>query len=170
MNFKNYRKMYFSQNVKCLVFFKSARPVYYQLHLNLIYNFTQNHFSSKKHIFAFLTKNCGLKDNFSEKTGNFCPLNCTYLGKISFQCYKRLVRNNEFKSDQLEMLLSVYCKYILILQVPFFVPIYTLNIFIILKIPFLVLICTTSIFLILQVSLPVLIFTANVMLLSQFSC
>ena len=39
-----------------VVVFKSARPVYYQLHLNLIYNFAQTHFSSKKIFFAFLTK------------------------------------------------------------------------------------------------------------------
>ena len=70
------------------VFFKLARPVYYQLHLNLIYNFTQTHFSSKKIFLAFLTKNnCGLKDNFSERLLNFCPLNCTYLGNKSFQSY-----------------------------------------------------------------------------------
>ena len=48
MNFKNLKnlknydifkkciKIYFSQNFKCLVFFKPTRPVYYQLNLNLI--------------------------------------------------------------------------------------------------------------------------------------
>ena len=52
----------------------------------------------KKSYFAFLTKKkCGSKDNFSGKPLKFCPLNCTYIGKISFQCYKRLIRNNEFK-------------------------------------------------------------------------
>ena len=30
-----------------------------------------------------------------------------FIGKNSFQCYLRLIRNNEFKNDQLEIVLSV---------------------------------------------------------------
>ena len=43
-------------------------------------------FFFKTHIFAFLTKKKKreLKDNFSEKTLNFCPSNCTLIGKKSF--------------------------------------------------------------------------------------
>ena len=75
MNFKNLEKcdnpkkcvkIYFSQIFKCLVFlFKLARPVYYKLKFDI--KLHSNHFSSKKHIFAFFKKNnCYLKTTFLE--------------------------------------------------------------------------------------------------------
>ena len=60
------------------VSFKSARPVYYQLHLNLIQNSLKTFFFKKAHFCIFLLENRGLRDNFSERLLNFCPLHCTY--------------------------------------------------------------------------------------------
>ena len=98
------RKNLLSQNFKCLVFFKSTRQVYYQPSFNLILNFNQNHFSSKKHIFAFLTKNRGLIDSFSEKPLNFYPLNSQghnfyKLKYISLEEVKIVPFQQQFLSD-----------------------------------------------------------------------
>ena len=61
--------------MRLVFFFKSARPVYYHLHLNLIKNKSEPIFFFKKSIFEFLTKkNCRLKGNFSEALLNRCPL------------------------------------------------------------------------------------------------
>ena len=77
MNFKNLGNVILKKMCKKSIFvkfssvgcfLKSTRPVNNQLHLNMIQNFTQNHLSSKIHIFAFFTnKKRGMKDTFSER-------------------------------------------------------------------------------------------------------
>ena len=73
MNFKNLQKcdilkiaykINFSQNFKSLVFFEVGKSGLLPTALKFDINFTQSHFLSKKHIFAFYPKNCGLKENF----------------------------------------------------------------------------------------------------------
>ena len=65
-------------------FFKLTRPVYYQLHLNMIKTSLKTIFLLKKSYFCIFNKKKkkrGLKDSFSERPLNVCPLNCTYIGK-----------------------------------------------------------------------------------------
>ena len=83
MNFNNLKKCDISKMRKKSIlvkissvwcFLMSTRPVYYQLHLNLILYFTKNHFSSKMLIFCiFNKKKRGLKDTFFERPLIFCP-------------------------------------------------------------------------------------------------
>ena len=96
MNFKNIEKKMknaillkmrkestISKNFNSLVFFKSSRPVCNGINFTFLKkNYAQIHWS-----FAFLTQNFGVIENCSKTTLNFCPLKCTYLGKISFQFY-----------------------------------------------------------------------------------
>ena len=70
-----------------------------------------NHFSSKKHIFAFLTKKRRLRDNFSGRPLNFCPLNRTYLSKKYSNVISAWSKIMSLKSDQLKILLNVQLKF-----------------------------------------------------------
>ena len=71
-----------------------------------------NHFSSKKHVFAFLTKEKrGLRDNFSGRPLNFCQLNSKYLSKNNSNVISAWSEIMSLKSDQLEILLSVQLKF-----------------------------------------------------------
>ena len=70
-----------------------------------------NRFSLKKHFFAFLTKKRGLRDNFSRRLLNFCPLNRTYLSKKNSNIISAWSEIMSLKSDQLEILLSVQLKF-----------------------------------------------------------
>ena len=91
-----------------LCFLKSARPVYYYLHLYSIKLHSKPFFLPKSQFLHFNPKNCGLKDNFSEVMPNFYPLKCTTLCKNSFRYYLCLERKMSLKSDQLEILLGVF--------------------------------------------------------------
>ena len=65
-------------------------------------------FFNKSYFCIFNKKNCILTDNFSERPLNFCPLNCTYLGKNHFNFIRAWSEIMSLKCDQLEILLSVY--------------------------------------------------------------
>ena len=72
-------------NVWC-VFFKAARPVCNHLYLILIKTALKTLIFFKKMFFCiFNPKNREVIENSSKTPLNFCPLQCTYLGKNSFQ-------------------------------------------------------------------------------------
>ena len=94
MNFKNLeksdilkiaKKILFSQNFKSLVFFEVGKPGLLPTALKYDIKFHSKPFYLKSIFLHFYPKNCGLKENFSERPLKFCPFNCTYLGKHSFQ-------------------------------------------------------------------------------------
>ena len=68
-------KIYPNQNFKCVVFVEVSYTSLFSTALRFFKNFTQNTNVLKKvYICIFHKKNCGLKDNFSERPLNFCPL------------------------------------------------------------------------------------------------
>ena len=87
-------------------FFKSTRQVCNHLYLNLKKLHSKRLFYLKKLIFAFFEpKNREVIENSSKIPLNFSPLQCTYLGKNSFQ---GLVRKKEIEKWLLRT--SVQCR------------------------------------------------------------
>ena len=85
--FKNSYKICHKQNVKCLVVFKSTRQVCNHMYLNSIKKTELKTliFFKKVDFCIFELKNREVIENSSKTSLNFCPLQCTYLGKYSFQ-------------------------------------------------------------------------------------
>ena len=73
-----------------------------------------NHFYFKKAYFCLFNKKKqrGLRDNFSGRPLNFCPLNRTYLSKNNSNVISAWSEIMSLKSDQLEILLSVQLKFV----------------------------------------------------------
>ena len=95
---------------KCFVFFAVDYVILLPTELKFDIKLqSKPFFFSKKHIFAFLTKHRGLKDNFSEKPLSFCQLNCTFIcKKKKINVISASSEIMSLKSDQLEILFSVY--------------------------------------------------------------
>ena len=91
------------KKIKCLMFFKVARPVCSRLHFDLRKHFTQKQFILKNVVcFVFCifyqTKNEEVKYFFSKTPPNCCPYRCTNLGKkissiSSAHCQKTEIEN-----------------------------------------------------------------------------
>ena len=95
-------KICHKQNVKCLVFFKWPRQVCNHLYLNAIKTTLKTLIFFKKLIFAFSNPKIV---KWLKTPLNFSPLQCTYLGKNSFQYHLGLVRK---KAIEKWLLFSVY--------------------------------------------------------------
>ena len=86
-------------------FCKSDRPVCNRLNVNFIKHTLKTIFFFKKSIFAF--KIFEVKENCSKTPLNVCPLKCTYIGKIHFSFSSVWSEIMSFKSDRLEIGLSI---------------------------------------------------------------
>ena len=72
-------------------------------------NYSQNNFSLKKSIFAFLTQNkIEVKENGSKTLLNVCPLKCIYIDKNHFNFISIWSEIMSLKSDQLELGFSTF--------------------------------------------------------------
>ena len=83
--------------------------VYNHLHFNSIKSTLKTFFSKKESTFAFLPKNCEVKDNCSETPLNYCPLKELYRQKVHFN-FKHLAlgqKKSEFENGQLEFGFSI---------------------------------------------------------------
>ena len=99
--FENCIKNCCLKKIKCLLFFKVARPVCSRLHFDFRKHFTQKPFIFENvFFFAFLQKKKrGSKSFFFSKTPpNCCPHKCRNLGKQSVQYHQRIVRKMRLKT------------------------------------------------------------------------
>ena len=77
-------------------------------HFNSIKTALNAYFLQKVDFCIFEPKNRELIENSSKAPLNCNPLECTYLGKISFQYHKHLERKAKMKSGHLELWFNVY--------------------------------------------------------------